>query len=95
MCVEDDDGGWPEVKGQRVHQGVRRMIGLEFEMRKLAARVHDRVRASRAFDGYRLTAEFLDRGFERRLNRGTVGLPLPADKIAPVVFDDELIARHQ
>jgi len=35
-----------------------------------------------------------ERGFDRGLNRGLVGLPLPARERAAMIFDPEGIARH-
>src|SRR5262245_17800454 len=41
-----------------------------------------------------LAAEALERVLERGLDRGTMGLALPAVESASVIFDQEAIARH-
>src|SRR5262245_56166349 len=79
---------------ERVAHGVRLDLPGEIDMRHLAEGVHTGVGAARALDLYTLAAECLDRRRERALHGGAVRLDLPSGKRGAVIFEQELVARH-
>ena len=74
---------------------VRRHRALEIEMGDLAQGMDTRIGTTGALDRDAFAAHGEDRLFEKGLDRGAVGLALPADEWAAIVFDDELVARHR
>ena len=85
----------PKMRVHRLANLLRGMGLRQIDVAALAPRVHARVRSSRAMNPDGTTAELLHRFFERLLDGAAVGLVLPADKCAAVVFDGELVTRHQ
>ena len=64
-------------------------------MRYLTHRVHARVGAARAVQADLGAEDFLQRRFERLLDRRAVRLRLPAAVVGAVVLDRELPSNHR
>jgi len=64
-------------------------------MRDLARGMHTGIGPPGADDRDRMPGEAADRRLHGRLHRWPVHLPLPADKGAAIIFEDELVAWHQ
>src|SRR5579884_1899740 len=80
---------------QGVAQTIAAPIARQIDMRDLAARVHARVSSAGGMYDARFAAYALDRRFDRLLHGYAVRLALPADKRRTVIFDCELVTRHQ
>src|SRR4051794_18918544 len=64
-------------------------------MPDLTARVHAGIGAPRGMHDALLAGGALDRGLDRLLHRQPICLALPADEPRAVIFDDDLVAKHQ
>ena len=63
-------------------------------MTDLTERMHAGVGAAGAVHHHLLAAERLDGGGQHALHARAIVLNLPADERPPVIFDDQLVARH-
>src|SRR5215472_7995760 len=91
---EDRDPGGPQMVVNGAAQDLRQNRAGKIDMTGLRQRMHTRIGAPGAMHRDALAAELGDGGFERLLNRGPVGLPLPAGQSTPVIFYRQLIAGH-
>ena len=81
-----------EIEG--IADGVRLGVALQVEMGDLAQCMDARIGAPGAEKRYLLAREFPDRVFKRLLHAEAVILALPADEVAAMEFDDDLVTRH-
>src|SRR3954453_2650447 len=80
---------------QPVTQSVRCKMLFDIAMRDLGERMDAGIGPPGAVDTNRNPADRLDGGFQRALHRGAVFLILPAAKRPAVIFNGELVTRHQ
>src|SRR5580704_12920010 len=82
----------------KIHR-IANVIGIPFlaeiDMRHLSQRIDTGVGAPGAVHSNTLAGKSLDRRGQRALNGRAVVLHLPADIRPAVIFDGELVARHQ
>ena len=88
--------------GMRAHVGVDGLAEQiatpdtrQLRMGDLRRGVDARIGASGPLDLDRATGDGAERGLDDLLNGETVRLALPADEGGAVVFESELVARHQ
>jgi hypothetical protein len=93
--VDRSHTGGLQMPVQRVADFQRVPVALEIDVCCLPQRVHARIGAPGGGDFHRMAAEFRECGFQRFLHRRPVGLTLPADETAAIVFEDQLVARHR
>ncbi len=79
---------------ERVADRVGGEFPRQIEMGDLSARMYAGVRPAGARDRHAFARKALNRGFQRRLHRGAVVLPLPAGERPAVIFDCQAVARH-
>ena len=70
------------------HPAGRGPIPGRVKARDLSARMHTRIRAACADDGYRGLANLVDGSFDGLLDCGAIGLALPTRVTGPIVFQD-------
>jgi len=63
-------------------------IAIRAETRHLSTRMHTGIRSACADDRYRGVANLVDGPLDRCLDRGVIGLALPACITGPVIFQD-------
>src|SRR5271156_6977863 len=80
LDLEHRDRASDEMGVDRLAQAPCAPFPAKIDMRDLAARMHARVGASGAVNGYRLPGQREKGFFEDLLNRGVVLLPLPPGK---------------
>src|SRR5262245_6125215 len=83
------------MRVQRVAHDVGGELLDEIEMRDLSACVHAGIGTSRTGERHALLRELEYGILQRGLNGRSVLLTLPAGKRPAVIFDHELVARHQ
>ena len=91
---KDGNGMRAQMRIERVAHGIRVPILGEIDMRHLAARVHAGIGASGALHQRALAGKGCHRGGKHALHSRLRGLDLPAGKRRAVVFDGQLVARH-
>ena len=69
-------------------------VPREIDMGDLPGRMDPGVGAAGAVGGDRRAAQGEHRGLERALDRGPVGLSLPADEGRAVIFERQFVAGH-
>ena len=84
----------PQMRVERVADGVGLALAGQIEMRDLAERVDAGVGAAGALHHDLLAGERLDRRHDRALHRRRIVLVLPAGERRAVVFDEDFVARH-
>ena len=82
------------MKVESIAHLIARIFMVQIEMRDLANGVHTRIRTASAMHGHHRPGKPLDRFFHCLLDSITVALPLPADEIASIVFQGQLITGH-
>ncbi len=92
---DDHDGMGLQVSVRRVAHRVAAALPFEIHMDDLVRGMDAGIRPPGAMDPHGVTRETLDRLLHHLLHRPPVDLPLPPGEGRAVVFDDELVARHQ
>ena len=92
--VKHGDGMWTQVCVEGVAHGAVIPVLGKIDMRDLAERVHAGIGAAGALNGGALSRECRNRVHQGALHRGAVVLDLPAHIRRAVIFDGELVTRH-
>ena len=79
---------------QCLHQSKRIPIAGQVDMGHLPCRMHPGVGPTRTLDPGRIRLQAPDRRLDNTLYRRTVGLTLPADERAAVIFQCQFEAWH-
>src|SRR6516162_10722094 len=83
------------MRVQAVAKPARYEVFGNIAMRDLPKRMHAGIGAAGAMNANLFATDRLDRVFQCALHRRTVFLNLPAAERGAVIFDGELVARHQ
>ena len=92
--ADDCDRCGLEVEVERFGQTKRVPVAFHIAMGDLMRRMDARIGAARCGNGMGARFEFRQRVFDRALNRGLIGLPLPTCKGGAVIFDLKRITGH-